>query len=158
MLPAKEIQVVHTGVQEERNRFPAEFAGGTSDDESVVDILSIHGCFELYRQAFALKHIRHRAKTLLQLDNVMPVVDQQIEVAQKILTQDAAHLRREAIRLGQDIELQIANCAACDRNGLGVNDRKTHLSFDTCYIILTRGRQQQLIGEVRVDVRIGGAG
>jgi hypothetical protein len=31
---------------------------------------------------------------------VMTVVDQQIEVAQKILAQDAAHLRREAIRLG----------------------------------------------------------
>ena len=80
-LPAKEIQEVRAGLQKERNLFPAEFAGGANDDECVVDVLSIHGRFELYWQTFALKHVGHRAKTLLQLDNVMPVVDQQIEVA-----------------------------------------------------------------------------
>src|SRR5437899_765844 len=82
LLAAEEIKVVHTGVQKEGDRFSAEFVGGASDDERVVDILSIQGCcFELYRQTFALKHIGHGAKTLLQLDDVMLVVEQQIEVA-----------------------------------------------------------------------------
>src|SRR5260370_12802926 len=116
-MPAKEIQVVHPRVQKQRNRFPAEVAGGASDDEGVVDILSIiHGHFELYRQTLALKQVGHRAKTLLQLDNVMLVVDQQIEVAQKILSQDAAHLGREAIPFGYYRKIQMAICAARSEN------------------------------------------
>ena len=57
--------------------------------------LSLNRPVQLNGQMFALQRFRHGTGPRFESNDLMAIVDQDVEVLQKVLAEDASHLRRE---------------------------------------------------------------
>jgi hypothetical protein len=92
------------------------------------------------------------------LDEMPPVVDQEIERPQEILSETAAHFWEKIGVIVDDAEIQATHGCTPHRNRIGLSKRRDCLSLSRLQDHLSRRRKRQFFNEFSVDDCIGTTG